>query len=66
MVEVRLEGGVGREKNDRVLSGNELWRRTAPPVVAEKVFAEILALARLLHRSPKLWLRGNPGMTTIR
>ena len=22
---MRLEGGVGREKNDRALSGNELW-----------------------------------------
>ena len=25
MVEVRLEGGVGREKNDTASSGNELW-----------------------------------------
>ena len=42
MVEVRLEEGVGREKNDRALSGNELWLRTAPPVVAETASAEIL------------------------
>ena len=69
MVEVRLEEGVGREKNDRALSGsgNELWLRNAPPVVAVKAFAEVLGwLARLLHRSPTLWLRGNAGMTTVR
>ena len=67
MVEVRLEEGVGREKNDSALSVNELWLRNAPPVVAVKAFAEVLGwLARLLHRSPTLWLRGNAGMTTVR
>ena len=39
---MKLEGGIGREKNNRALSGNELWCHTALPVVAEKVFAEIL------------------------
>ena len=39
---MRLEEGVGREKNDRALSGNELWLRIALPVVAETASAEIL------------------------